>query len=797
MLFRFCHSEQREGYYLLFTRYLLTVSMTRATIGNVLSNDFANTADRFRRIRKSYCTALRRYWKLGDNNMHHFILLYMNRTLLLLFAVLFAGKPMIAQPMHTNKILPKPVQQSLTLAGTNRPELQKLIVHYSQHKEDSLKLKAAYWLLENMRWHSRNYTEIIPDPQFLKVFHLADSLYYGLVQGKSAHQIKEKATKDSLGKIKAFVQNILTTSSFAEPKIIYADTENATDLQTVRAPFLIDHIDNAFALREQSPVIKQMPLADFFDYLLPYRTIDGQNFRASGKDFNRFFSKYLGRSDSANFPEAIEKYNLAVNNLRYILGQYPLIHRTGFEELFFTKVEGFDCFSISNYGAIALNACGIPVDVEYNSAYQMLQNKHSMCRIAPQFGDWARFSPESGVPVMERESNLQSFKINAEMNIFKINFAPGQHNPWFLKAAGETIPYNLSDPGIEDVTHNSLSVVPLSLPFKESTTNQLCYLATFNSADGMVSVTWAKIDKQNKKALFQNTIPDRLYFPVYYVGEAPQSFGLPFLLKKDSSAAEKYSIVYLDNGLKAESTIDMILTRKFPRKPNMISAAKNLIGTVVMGSDSANFKIRDTLFTLSQELMPYLQDVDIKNTRPYRYYRVEAPFAHPQMNISEIQFLTNTRYQYPNTMEPTPAAVLSPTEAIHIVDTGLTRLIDDEPGKFEWKAEYDGKMTTAPGAYSSITLKLKTPQVVTKIRLAPLNADNGIVPGNEYLLRYWNDGRWNDFEYPQTADYHYLEFKGVPRGKLYWLKNLSGGKEELPFTIDAAGTQQFLYFDIK
>ena len=51
-----------------------------------------------------------------------------------------------------------------------------------------------------------------------------------------------------------------------------------------------------------------------------------------------------------------------------------------------------------------------------------------------------------------------------------------------------------------------------------------------------------------------------------------------------------------------------------------------------------------------------------------------------------------------------------------------------------WASEYDGNMQTAPGAYPNITLTLDEPQIVTAVRFAPLNADNGIKAGNTYTL---------------------------------------------------------------
>ena len=102
-------------------------------------------------------------------------------------------------------------------------------------------------------------------------------------------------------------------------------------------------------------------------------------------------------------------------------------------------------------------------------------------------------------------------------------------------------------------------------------------------------------------------------------------------------------------------------------------------------------------------------------------------------------------------------------------------------------------MQTAPGAYPSITLALDEPQVVTAVRFAPLNADNGIKAGNIYRLNYWDNG-WKTVA-ASPAEYEYIEFKGVPVNKLYWLENLTEGKEEMPFVV-IDGKQRFIYDNI-
>ena len=66
--------------------------------------------------------------------------------------------------------------------------------------------------------------------------------------------------------------------------------------------------------------------------------------------------------------------------------------------------------------------------------------------------------------------------------------------------------------------------------------------------------------------------------------------------------------------------------------------------------------------------------------------------------------------------------------------------------------------------------------------------------GKRVTLRYWDDG-WQSCG-TSKAKYEYIEYSDVPLGKLYWLVNLTRGKEEMPFVLDERNRQIFIYYDI-
>ena len=131
------------------------------------------------------------------------------------------------------------LEQTLQLAGDNKLELQKVLDHYAS---DSLKLKAAIFLIENMLGHYsldgpylRQLQRIIDStgtPYLMKKVILMQPLRYP----HSRQQLR------------------------AEP-----------DLEQVKADYLIHQIDQAFRLWTNSPWLEDLTLESFLEYLLPYR----------------------------------------------------------------------------------------------------------------------------------------------------------------------------------------------------------------------------------------------------------------------------------------------------------------------------------------------------------------------------------------------------------------------------------------------------------------------------------------------------------------------------------------------
>jgi len=155
---------------------------------------------------------------------------------------------------------PKSLYPIFEKAGSNQSELKKVIRHYSHHAADSLKLKAAIFLIENMDVHYSYKSE-----QWEKFQVELDKLF------KKEHE-ESKLTQgfDSISK-----------------KYDLSDVTYLSDLETIKAGFLIRSIDYAFE-KWKTPYAKHLTFDEFCEYLLPYRALHSRSF-FTDKKTNRFY----------------------------------------------------------------------------------------------------------------------------------------------------------------------------------------------------------------------------------------------------------------------------------------------------------------------------------------------------------------------------------------------------------------------------------------------------------------------------------------------------------------------------
>jgi hypothetical protein len=132
------------------------------------------------------------------------------------------------------------IEISLIRSGDNRPELEKVIEHYSQNKQDSLKLKAAMFLIENMPIHLSLFGERV--------------LHY---QNEFRELLNDNVSEDQLFEV---------IEKFNNEKDIISE-----DINIISSDILIRNIDQAFDAWQSKPWCRHINFDEFCEYILPYK----------------------------------------------------------------------------------------------------------------------------------------------------------------------------------------------------------------------------------------------------------------------------------------------------------------------------------------------------------------------------------------------------------------------------------------------------------------------------------------------------------------------------------------------
>lgn len=142
------------------------------------------------------------------------------------------------------------LETALQLAGSNRDELEKVLKHYSERTEDSLKLKSAVFLIGNMPYH---YT--IEDSVFYEYYHKADSVF--------KLNLRFSGTRDGLDSLyKDFASSLNNAFRKGFKK---------NDIEHITSEYLIHNIDYAYDIWQEGVWGKHVNFEDFLEYILPYR----------------------------------------------------------------------------------------------------------------------------------------------------------------------------------------------------------------------------------------------------------------------------------------------------------------------------------------------------------------------------------------------------------------------------------------------------------------------------------------------------------------------------------------------
>jgi hypothetical protein len=375
------------------------------------------------------------------------------------------------------------IEAVLQQAGGNRAELEKVLKYYGKTPADSLKLRAAEFLIVNM---PGKYSEYYDAPwNDVATVHL-----------------RWTSSSDK--------QMVLDTYRLGKPVI-------KEDVKHITADYLINNIELAFKVWREQPWGKHIPFDVFCEEILPYRlsTEPLENWRekalASFADLNRSFKE----DSTVTAVVACSKVNDLLPRFRTDM-DFPVMN---YSQLM-ASTRG-TCNAMAALAVFSMRALGIPVTVDFTHLWPNLRNGHVWNSVRDSMGKHLSFMGAESNP---GTPHTGSFSIKNK--VYRKTFA-GRPLPIDDKYLPPVIRDN-----IRDVSGEYEGFYEVGIPVKQplDSPTGYAYLAGKHLSQWTI-VGWGVVDGDTIR--YAPVGKQVLYLPVWYVDGELKPAGDMFALDRD------------------------------------------------------------------------------------------------------------------------------------------------------------------------------------------------------------------------------------------------------------------------
>ena len=658
----------------------------------------------------------------------------------------------------TRRTLGPDIRAALADAGSNRKELLKVLDDYSA-PADSLKLRAAEFLIANMPYHYGYYGADID--KYGIIFSLIDTLSY----------FKRPVTAED----KMHIGDSLLALYGAPGKGLI---QRVPDTKLLTADYLITNIDYAFKAWRQAPWGRRVSFGDFCEFILPYRVRDEQvqYWRpACFYEYTRMAQNYQ-YADSLPFVYNAMNWDLVTEGTftLYFNKYFPFAKSLDQE----IKGQIGGCETTTFFSATAMRAAGIPIASEIIPHWGNVNSSHFMLHLMDRtnrkvlitnenkpVSTWSVVEWSSGVD--EHRHLFTEDELPAGMYVQYAYTIPKVYRHTFsgneeLAEINRSIPESEISPefryaNLKDVTSEYVQCADLNVHLRSTLKKfRLAYLCVFD-VRGWEAVALSRM--HDGSAVFKNIGRNVMYLPAVYDHGVFHPAGNPFYIDASN--------VIHTIGRRAGTEQDLHLVRKTALQPYTVYHSEVVKGGRFEGSNIPDFK-HPVLLDSIERYPFYMNEVTIPHPQHFRYLRYVAPRTDvPESdNIAEVQFYEAGRKEaLKGNFIGSEGS--SGHEIAKAFDNNMDSYYENKYGKNGWIGIDLGKASTAK---------------VGRIRFCPRNDTNCIISGEEYELFYWDDG-WVSLG-AQKAVNAYLDYPAAPSGVIFWLKCISSGHEERIFTYD-------------
>lgn len=644
------------------------------------------------------------------------------------------------------------LRHTLEQSGDQRSELERALSYYSR-ENDSLKRKAMVFLIEHMYAHYAYRSEQMK--LLNRAFDVVDT-------------ILTRQTNIGMSRYVDFTLFSSVVDSINQKEELFQkeQLEMQWDSQTVTANFLIQNVEFAYRAWKTNPWAKDIDFDTFCEYILPYR-LENEHIESWRPQFFNEYSRKAGKFRNVTDIRLASRLATSLRTQRGIESVYP--YRMDISAVNLLRMGR--CYDIGRYRVMVLRSIGIPATLDYVPHWGNYQGEHGEVRIVTL--DQRKLlennnTSENISTLFESSSFMQGRKFdikNGDLpNGVEVQYSktiPKVYRyTWSVQAERkhiqeiadkeELIPdYRIC---IKDVTDEYVTCSDVSVSMNEPN-HRVGYLCVSERGE-WIPVICSTIEADGQ-ILFRNMGKNIMYLPTVYETNRMIPAGTPFYLD-DKGKIHQACAHKTDKQ-------SVRLLAKYTYFSYTTVHATSLKGGYFVGSNRADFRGSDSLGSISS-IPYYMYKMAVNVPRKFRYVRFISP-QEKNCCLAELSFygLDSNR----------DTVLLSPT-----------RFHDGV--KYHWLGVLrDGKYGKYYPMYTNqLTADLGSSHELTSIEIVPRSNTNGIIPGNQYELFYWEEKNgWTSLG-KQEAESWNLIYEQVPIGALLWLKCYDGGKEERIFTYE-------------
>jgi hypothetical protein len=373
------------------------------------------------------------------------------------------------------------------MAGKNRRELAQTLKHYSRDAGDSLKLRAAEFLIANMPGKYSEYR---------------DAAWNDI----ATVCMRWTSSSDK--------QHVLEAYNLGAPIRRY-------DIHHITSEYLIDNIELAFREWQNKPWCKNVAFSTFLEEILPYRigTEPLENWRAkalaSFADVNRAFIN----TPNTTALEACGRVNALL----------PKFHiDPDFPDMCYTQLMTTPrgtCTHLAALAAFTMRAMGIPVTLDYTPQWLNQNRGHTWNSVCDSAGRHIAFMGTEASPGQHHQGNTLT-----KAKAYRKTFAIQRRSP----TTTDSTPPELRRTDFIDISHEHPECIDIQVAVRvpPQNGNEQIWLAEMGAMRWNVVAAGQLADSV---ATFSKVGKNCLYLPVYYRNRQLEPANAPFQLTADGT----------------------------------------------------------------------------------------------------------------------------------------------------------------------------------------------------------------------------------------------------------------------